>query len=311
MARHFVPRSERVRQASAAAREADESPNHTHRSPPGCERRVLRSTDVHPRARPAAARAAGATGQILVRGDSAYGTSVVVPACRKAGARFSVVLTKDPAVSRAIASIPDDAWVAVHYPGAVVDPDTGELISDAEVAEVEFTAFASTKHPVTARLIVRRVRDRARLDELFPVWRHHPFLTDNTEPTAQADITHRRHAITETVFADLPGLEGGRSWDATRSRSCTGRSTLIAWWPGRKHARPEMARDADTCEPAHRPQPGFEPTMVGLLRCLRIGRLGAVPPAPGPRPGPDTRCSGRSPRAAPTGATSPRASSRS
>jgi hypothetical protein len=149
------------------------------------------------------ARAAGATGQILVRGDSAYGTSVVVHACRKAGARFSVVLTKDPAVSRAIASIPDDAWVAVHYPGAVVDPDTGELISDAEVAEVEFTAFASTKHPVTARLIVRRVRDRARLDELFPVWRHHPFLTDNTEPTAQADITHRRHAIIETVFADL------------------------------------------------------------------------------------------------------------
>jgi len=24
---------------------------------------------------------------------------------------------------------------------------------------------------VTARLIVRRVRDRARMDELFPVWR--------------------------------------------------------------------------------------------------------------------------------------------
>ena len=66
-----------------------------------------------------------------------------------------------------------------------------------------FTAFASTKHPVTARLIVRRVRDRARLAELFPVWRHHPFFTNNTEPTAQADITHRRHAIIETVFADL------------------------------------------------------------------------------------------------------------
>ena len=45
----------------------------------------------------------------------------------------------------------------MHYPGAVLDPDTGELISDAEVAEVEFTAFASTSTPVTARLIVRRV----------------------------------------------------------------------------------------------------------------------------------------------------------
>jgi hypothetical protein len=91
----------------------------------------------------------------------------------------------------------------VHYPGAVADPDTGELISDAEVAEVAFTAFATTKAPVTARLIARRVRDRAKQDELFPVWRYHPFFTDNDEPVAQADITHRRHAIIETVFADL------------------------------------------------------------------------------------------------------------
>ncbi|MBE1604790.1 IS1380 family transposase [Actinopolymorpha pittospori] len=155
----------------------------------------------------ATTRAAGAAGEILMRGDSAYGNHAVVAACVKAGARFSVVLTKNPAVTAAIASIPDDAWTPVHYPGAVVDPDTGELISDAEVAETEFTAFTSTKHPVTARLVVRRVRDRAHDQagdqELFPVWRHHPFFTNNTEPTAQADITHRRHAIIETVFADL------------------------------------------------------------------------------------------------------------
>ncbi len=149
------------------------------------------------------ARAAGATSEILVRGDSAYGTSAVVGACVKAGVRFSFVLVKNPAVNRAIATIAEHAWTPVHYPGSVVDPDTGELISDAEVAEVPFTAFASTKHPVTARLIVRRVRDRAKTDELFPVWRYHPFLSDNTEPTADADITHRRHAIIETVFADL------------------------------------------------------------------------------------------------------------
>jgi Transposase DDE domain group 1 len=149
------------------------------------------------------ARAAGAVGEILVRGDSAYGNHAVVGACVKAGARFSVVLTKNPVVSRAIAGIPDHAWTPVHYPGAVVDPDTGELISDAEVAEVEFTAFATTSHPVTARLVVRRVRDRARTDELFPVWRYHPFFTDSAESTVDADITHRRHAIIETVFADL------------------------------------------------------------------------------------------------------------
>jgi Transposase DDE domain group 1 len=150
------------------------------------------------------ARRAGASGAVLVRGDSAYGNSTLARACRRAGARFSLVLVKNSTVTKAIAAIPEEAWTPVHYPGAVTDPDTGELISDAEVAEVPvFTAFASTPHPVTARLIVRRVRDQARLDELFPVWRHHPFLTDSLEPAAVADVTHRRHAIIETVFADL------------------------------------------------------------------------------------------------------------
>jgi hypothetical protein len=147
-------------------------------------------------------RAAGATGDILVRGDSAYGNAAVVNACLKEKVWFSVVLVKNPAVAAAIAKILDDAWTPVTYPGAVVDPDTGELISDAEVAEIEFTAFASTKKPVTARLVVRRVRDRAKTDELFPVWRYHPFLTNSSEPTPQADITHRQHAIIETVLSD-------------------------------------------------------------------------------------------------------------
>jgi hypothetical protein len=115
-----------------------------------------------------------------------------------------LVLVKNSTVTKAIAAIPDEAWTPVHYPGAVHDPETGELISDAEVAEIPaFTAFGSTRQPVTARLIVRRVRDQARLDELFPVWRHHPFLTNSLEPAPVADVTHRRHAIIETVFADL------------------------------------------------------------------------------------------------------------
>lgn len=149
------------------------------------------------------ARAAGACGEVLVRGDSAYGNGAVVNACIRAGVRFSLVLTKSRPVTRAIARIPENAWTPVRYPGAVLDPDTGELISDAQVAEVEFTAFASTPTPVTGRLIVRRVRDRARTEKLFPVWRHHPFFTNSTESTTDADITHRRHAIIETVHADL------------------------------------------------------------------------------------------------------------
>jgi hypothetical protein len=150
------------------------------------------------------AKAAGAK-DILVRGDAAYCSSAVIMATLRAKVGFSLVLTRNPSVNRAIDSIPADAWVPVQYPGAVKDPDTGALISDAEVAEVAYTAFADTGQAVTARLVVRRVRDRnvGPEDEMFPVWRYHPFFTNNTEPVADADITHRRHAVIETLFADL------------------------------------------------------------------------------------------------------------
>ena len=150
------------------------------------------------------ARAAGASGQILVRGDSAYGNRAVVAACRaRTAPQFSLVMTRNTAIDRAIAAIDEDAWTPVCYPGAVRDPDTGAWISDAEVAEIAYTAFASTPDRITARLVVRRVKDARYPDALFPVWRYHPFFTNTDLPVEQADITHRQHAIIETVFADL------------------------------------------------------------------------------------------------------------
>jgi hypothetical protein len=149
------------------------------------------------------ARAAGARGPILVRGDSAYGNRTVVRACLRHGAQFSLVMTRNPAIDRAIAAIEETAWTPVSYPGAVRDPDTGAWISDAEVAEIGYTAFASTKDRITARLIVRRVKDARFPDALFPVWRYHPFFTNTDLPVEAADITHRQHAIIETVPADL------------------------------------------------------------------------------------------------------------
>jgi hypothetical protein len=149
------------------------------------------------------ARVAGASGKILVRGDSAYGSRAVVRACLRGNAEFSLVMTKNRAIQRAIAAIPEQAWTPVRYPGAVQDPDTGAWISDAEVAEVPYTAFAATKDRITARLVVRRVKDARYPDALFPVWRYHPFFTNTGLPTADADVVHRRHAIIETVFADL------------------------------------------------------------------------------------------------------------
>ena len=153
------------------------------------------------------ARACGAEDRILVRGDSSFGSGAVVSACRNAGANFSVTLQSNSKVAAAIAGIDETAWTPVRYPGAVYDEATGQWISDAEVAETSYTAFETTRHKVTARLVVRRVRERnlapAGQEELFPIWRHHQFLTDTDSTTVQADLTHRAHAIQEQVFADL------------------------------------------------------------------------------------------------------------
>src|SRR3954452_24563591 len=199
----------------------------------------------------ATARAAGASGKILVRGDSAYGNRAVVRACVLGNAEFSLVMIKNRAIQRAIASIPDTGWTPVRYPGAVQDPDTGAWISDAEVAEVPYTAFATTTDRITARLVVRRVKDARYCDgsgALFPVWRYHPFFANSTLPTVEADIVHRRHAIIETVFADLI--------DGPLAHLPSGRfGANSAWvlWP----------RSRTTCStpPASSPQ---DPTLQGL-----------------------------------------------
>jgi hypothetical protein len=155
----------------------------------------------------ATARAAGATGQILVRGDPAFGSGPVVSACRTAGANFSLTLRSNPKLQAAIDTIDEHSWTPVRYPGAVFDEQGQCWISNAEVAETTYTAFESTTHKVTARLVVRRDRELNPAppgqEELFPVWRYHAFLTDTDLPTVEADLTHRGHAIIEQLFADL------------------------------------------------------------------------------------------------------------
>ena len=154
------------------------------------------------------ARAAGCTGTIVVRMDSAYYAAKVIAAIRRAGALFSVTVPMDPKVKAAIAAIPEDAWTAIKYPRAIWDDQLRAWISDAEVAEAPYTAFASKKgQAVTARLIVRRVRDlnkqaAACQDELFPAWRYHAVFTDSPFELMQAEGQHRDHAIVEQVFAE-------------------------------------------------------------------------------------------------------------
>ena len=92
-------------------------------------------------------------------------------------------------------------------PRAAWDDQLRRWVSDAEVAETEYTAFGSKKKgkAVTARLIVRRVRDLspAAQGELFPAWRYHAVFTDSPFTMLQAEAQHRDHAVIEQVFADL------------------------------------------------------------------------------------------------------------
>ncbi|WP_411130417.1 IS1380 family transposase [Streptomyces sp. x-19] len=159
----------------------------------------------------ATATEAGCTGIRVLRADSQFYNADMVAACRRAGAHFSITTGMNPSIKRAIAAVPEGAWTPIRYPRAVIDPDTGELISDAEVAEIsDYTALTGRKKAehVTARLIVRRVRDLARpatvgeQGELFPVWRYHPFFTDSAFETLQAERQHRHHAVIEQVIAD-------------------------------------------------------------------------------------------------------------
>jgi hypothetical protein len=154
------------------------------------------------------ARAVGATGTLLARMDSAFYSHAVVAACVRSDVRFSITVRQDRSVRRAIAAIGEAAWIPIHYPNALYDENSGEWISDAEIAETTYTAFASRRKSqrITARLIVRRVKDKnvpERQGELFTAWRYHAFITDSQVELVQAEKHHREHAIIEGVNADL------------------------------------------------------------------------------------------------------------
>ena len=147
--------------------------------------------------------------RVLFRADSAYYGFASVNAAITAGAAVSVTARMDPQVKRAIAIIPDDAWEAIEYTDAIYDEETKSWISNAEVAEVPFTAFSSRKKSerITGRLVVRRIPELNKKDlehpTLFDTHRFHAFFTTSTLPTVEADKTHRAHAVIEQVHADL------------------------------------------------------------------------------------------------------------
>jgi len=152
----------------------------------------------------------GATGNLLVRGDSGYYVSSLIHAIVAAGARFSITMRQHPGLAAVIAGIDERAWTPITYATPVFDQPTQTWIHTAQVAETGYTAFTNpTEHPegpISARLIVRRYRVETRTEqgELFPVWRYQAVFTDTGLDTVAAEKQHRGRAGTiEAVFADL------------------------------------------------------------------------------------------------------------
>jgi hypothetical protein len=189
-----------------------------------------------------AAKAAGAGGPdgkglIVLRADSAFYNHDVVAAARRGGVRYSITARMSPALNTAISSISEDNWTPITYPNAVWDDQEQRLISDAEIAEIPYTAFTSRRKAdhIEARLIVRRVKrlnptlikpkttkttpkataeapseattkgkqSTAEQQELFSLYRYHAVFSDSPLILVQAEKAHRGHAIIEQVNADL------------------------------------------------------------------------------------------------------------
>jgi len=67
----------------------------------------------------AAARAGGATGQVMVRADSGYYRQDLIAAAAAAKAWFSVTVRMNSSARQAIRAIPENAWTTIAYPNAI------------------------------------------------------------------------------------------------------------------------------------------------------------------------------------------------
>lgn len=128
---------------------------------------------------------AGATGQKLLRADSAFWNKKLIARLQRAGWRYSISVRMQFWVPAAIAQIPETAWRTLEdYP-----PE-----GQAQIAE---TAAAGR------RLIVRRTRLLGPQAELWPDWRYFPLITNRTEPLELVEAEHRQHAVVELAIRDL------------------------------------------------------------------------------------------------------------
>lgn len=136
-------------------------------------------------------RSAGATGPLTLRADSGFYSGTVAGACRAADVAFSITVRLNPAIRKAIAKIPDDAWVPIPY-----------FLDGADVAETSYRPFGK-KAPLV-RLVVRRVKPTPGSQlALLVDYAFHAFVTNRVGETVALEADHRRHAEVENAIRDL------------------------------------------------------------------------------------------------------------
>ena len=142
---------------------------------------------------------AGVTGPVTVRADSAFCSWQLVDKLTKAGVDWSITVRLVPKIKTTIAAIPEEAWTTIGYTRG----------GHAQVAETIYTT-GKGKHTRHVRLVVRRTRlaDGTQA-AMWPMWRHHAFICNNTLNTVEADRFHRNHAVVELAIRELKdnGLE--------------------------------------------------------------------------------------------------------
>ncbi len=128
---------------------------------------------------------AGASGEKLLRADSAFWNKALMTRLQQAGWLYSISIRLQKGVAEQIASIPESAWQTLQdYPKG----------GQAQIAETTYGE---------RRMIVRRTRLLGAQAELWPDWRHFPFLTNRTEALEIVEAEHRQHAVVELTIRDL------------------------------------------------------------------------------------------------------------
>ena len=96
----------------------------------------------------------------------------------------------------------------------------------------------------------------------FRCWRYHPFFTNSELPTAEADLTHRKHAIVETTFADLIDGPLAHLPSGLFAANCAWLACAVIahnLLARRRHHRRRRARRRARCHPAPRPDQRARP----------------------------------------------------